>query len=572
MMLYTSKRYILTFFSIGRDSEKRSVYLTESLLSLKRATEMDTRSWQGFYQLALQQAIMGDMANAANAVQRAIKLRGDFIPSWHLLALIQSSRQFHALPKSLQIIQAGLAYHMNMVDNFDNEEILMNLTLDTEEGQEFFDRAEAFIKLRMSQAQLLEILEGSEAVLKVYPDLFDMYAKLSKKMNLPIVQAPPELMVPRKSSLHDSSVKSRPRSRTGSSSVHSNSSFFDDNESLDSHDSSAQQQEQPSRSASAVSATTTTATATATAAPLLKVDEGEEEEEEEEEDEYFMPDNHAKSRKKSKANLSQLMDDPLMSLGGGYNSKKKEKKEKKEKVRRSTFLSLKPSFRSNSGHSTKKGKSDPEPIVAAVPAENVKDNNNMEIGSTFTRQSSMKSASTSALLQQQQQQSSTYSSLLNKQESTSNLTTTVQQQQKNLEKNAYFNERQSRWQEILVSIWIMTSATYARSQRFEDAYKAIGEADQLTYGLNADVWNQLGLIIVLEGNSSNKKKSTATALGDYQDRAIEAFKRALSIDPEHVPTHISLSSLYLSIEQFELAEQLLERSTKGLGWNKTEAW
>lgn len=538
---------------VGRDSEKRSIYLTESLLSLKRATEMDTRSWQGFYQLALQQAVMGDMANAANSVQRAIKLRGDFIPSWHLLALIQSSRQFHALPKSLQIIQAGLAYHMNMVDNFDNEEILENLTLDTEEGQEFFDRAEAFIKLRMSQAKLLEVLEGPEAVLKVYPDLFDMYAKLSRKMNLPILviekvqSPPPELSLPRKSSLHDSttSVKSRPRSRTNSS-VHSNSSFFDDNESLDSgfalNDDTIQEQEQPR--------------STPVAPPLLKVDEDEEEEED------FMPDDHLKSRKKTKANLSQLMDDPLMSLGGTH--KKKEKKEKKEKVRRSTFLSLKPSFRSNSSNSTKKGKIDLD-----VPAiDDVKETE----GSSGTlsppaRRNSVKSASTSAL----QQQNSTYSSLLNKQESSANLSSTpLQQQQKNLEKNAYFNERQSRWQEILVSIWIMTSATYARSQRFEDAYKAIGEADQLTYGLNADVWNQIGLIILLEGHApSNKKKTTH---GDYQDRAIEAFKRALSIDPEHVPSHISLSSLYLSIGQFELAEQLLERSTKGLGWNKTEAW
>lgn len=555
---------------------------------------MDTRSWQGFYQLALQQAIMGDMANAANTVQRAIKLRGDFIPSWHLLALIQSSRQFHALPKSLQIIQAGLAYHMNMVDNFDNEEILENLTLDTEEGQEFFDRAEAFIKLRMSQAQLLEILEGPEAVLKVYPDLFDMYAKLSKKMNLPIlvvekVQAPPPelmLMVPRRSSLHDSSIKSRPRSRTGSSSVHSNSSFFDDNESLDSsgaaHDdagsqppydysynnnnNSSAQEQQPSRSASANGA----AAAAAAASPLLKVIEDEEEEE----DEDFMPDDHAKSRKKPKANLSQLMDDPLMSLGGSY--KKKERKEKKEKVRRSTFLSLKPSFRSNSGNSTKKGKTDSESSPENVVKETeVNHAAGSTPSSTFTRQNSSKSASTGALLQQQQQ-SSTYSSLLNKQESSSNLTTTVQQQQqqqqKNLEKNAYFLERQSRWQDILVSIWIMTSATYARSQRFEDAYKAIAEADQLTYGLNADVWNQIGLIIVLEGNASSSNNKKKSALGDYQERAIEAFKRALSIDPEHVPTHISLSSLYMSIEQFELAEQLLERATKGLGWNKTEAW
>lgn len=121
----------------------------------------------------------------------------------------------------------------------------------------------------------------------------------------------------------------------------------------------------------------------------------------------------------------------------------------------------------------------------------------------------------------------------------------------------FFKQYQLRWQDLLVQIWIMTSATYSRAQRYEESYKAILEADQLTFGLDANVWNQIGKNSLHQGN---------------QDRALDAFKRALSIDPEHIATHISLSSVYLSMHQFELAEQLLERSTKGLGWNKTESW
>lgn len=106
-------------------------------------------------------------------------------------------------------------------------------------------------------------------------------------------------------------------------------------------------------------------------------------------------------------------------------------------------------------------------------------------------------------------------------------------------------------------MWVMTSATYAIAKRFEEAHKAIMEADLLTCSLNAHVWHQIGKNSLHEGN---------------RDRAIDAFKRALSIDPEHIATHISLSSVYLSMRQFELVEQLLERSTKGLGWNETESW
>lgn len=111
----------------------------------------------------------------------------------------------------------------------------------------------------------------------------------------------------------------------------------------------------------------------------------------------------------------------------------------------------------------------------------------------------------------------------------------------------------------------MASATYTRAQRFDEAFKAIAEADQLTHGLDADVWHQIGTIAATASTSS---KNSA----QQQDRALDAFKRALSIDPHHVATHTALASMYVGLEQFELAEQLLEKTTKGLGWNQTEAW
>lgn len=128
-----------------------------------------------------------------------------------------------------------------------------------------------------------------------------------------------------------------------------------------------------------------------------------------------------------------------------------------------------------------------------------------------------------------------------------------------IETNEALKQYKKRWQDILVKLWIMTSASYASTQRMEEAHQALLEADGLTFGLSADVWHRLGKNNLHEGNGDMKV-------------ALDAFKRALSIDPEHIATHISLSSVYLNMHQFELAEQLLERSTKGLGWNETESW
>jgi thioredoxin-like negative regulator of GroEL len=101
--------------------------------------------------------------------------------------------------------------------------------------------------------------------------------------------------------------------------------------------------------------------------------------------------------------------------------------------------------------------------------------------------------------------------------------------------------------------------------------EAITEADTLSFSHHADVWYQIGSNLLLEA-SMLKKQKRHQAYEDYVERALDAFKRALSIDSEHVDTHVALAICYIDLNQFELAEQLLERSTKGLGWNRTEAW
>lgn len=342
--------------------------MAESVASLKRASELDSRSWQTFYELGLQQALMGDMVSAASSAKRSIKLRGDFIPSWHLLSLIQSSRQFHALPKSLQLIQAALGYHMNMIENFDNEEDPdLILTLDTEEGQEFYDRAEAYIKIRMSQLCFLEMLEGAEAAIKAYPDLFDMYAKLSQKMSLAVsvadmAEKPTHSRKPSASSHSQrqdgsNSVRSRANSRTNISSVHSFNSLFDNNEdkeSLNSSNFALPSPQQPlhddevSLDDDMNSSKLHEDSDFMRSSTLLKVEEEEDPAEPYMEEEVIVEEKKSGRKHRKSINLSrQFMDDPLLSFPVA-NKPKKDKKEKREPKPPKKLLSTKSLFRSSS--------------------------------------------------------------------------------------------------------------------------------------------------------------------------------------------------------------------------------
>ncbi|CAO0800602.1 unnamed protein product [Mucor circinelloides] len=529
------------------------------------------------------------MVSAASSAKRSIKLRGDFIPSWHLLSLIQSSRQFHALPKSLQLMQAALGYHMNMIENFDNEEDPdLVLTLDTEEGQEFFDRAEAYMKLRMSQLYFLEIIEGPEAAIKAYPDLFSMYAKLSQKMNLAvsIADIAEKPTHSRKASMSNhsqrqdggNSVRSRANSRTNISSVHSFNSLFDNNEdreSLNSSNFALPSPQQPlnddelSLDDDHNSSNLHEDSDFMRSSTLLKVEEEEEDPIEPlmEEEQVIVEEKKGGRRHRKSINLSRQFDDPLLSFPIA-NKPKKEKKEKREPKPPKKLLSTKSLFRSSSPMASSK-----TPSLDSTPSDNRKGASDDATKlsetaySSFTSNNSSSVKGTSIKPSLSNQNSSSYFSTLQEHLSTANQESSLQLPVKStpVTKDAYFTRREKQWQWILIKIWIMASATYTQTQRFEEAFKAISEADQLTCGLDADVWHQIGTIAATVSNSSKKG-------AQQQERSLDAFKRALSINPHHVAAHTALASMYIALGQFELAEQLLEKTTKGLGWNQTEAW
>ncbi|KAI0755686.1 hypothetical protein C8Q74DRAFT_319092 [Fomes fomentarius] len=125
---------------------------------------------------------------------------------------------------------------------------------------------------------------------------------------------------------------------------------------------------------------------------------------------------------------------------------------------------------------------------------------------------------------------------------------------------------------LLSNLWLMSSATFRRLGKIEQARGAIQEAEVRDES-NPAVWVQLGLYHL--------------ALDD-DHRALECFQKALFISPNDVSATIHLCRVYLAVaqsrgkkkEDLELADRdnvdlavgLLSELTKGAGWDVPEAW
>ncbi|KAJ7764907.1 hypothetical protein B0H16DRAFT_1526168 [Mycena metata] len=112
-------------------------------------------------------------------------------------------------------------------------------------------------------------------------------------------------------------------------------------------------------------------------------------------------------------------------------------------------------------------------------------------------------------------------------------------------------------------LWLMSAATFRRLGKIEQAKGAIQEAEVKDEG-NPAVWVQLGLYYV--------------ALGHTQ-HAIDAFQKALFINPDDVPASVHMCRLYLTPgddpidpNNIDLVAGMLAHLTRGPGWNVPEAW
>ncbi|KAI8995256.1 hypothetical protein BD414DRAFT_506072 [Trametes punicea] len=134
------------------------------------------------------------------------------------------------------------------------------------------------------------------------------------------------------------------------------------------------------------------------------------------------------------------------------------------------------------------------------------------------------------------------------------------------------NVRLVKTRRLLSNLWLMSSATFRRLGKIEQARGAIQEAEVRDES-NPAVWVQLGLYYM--------------AL-DEDHKALEAFQKALFIAPNDVSATIHLCRVHLAAVQdhgkpgagldpsdrdnVDLAVGLLSALTKGAGWDVPEAW
>ncbi|KAJ6524440.1 hypothetical protein DFH09DRAFT_1372181 [Mycena vulgaris] len=132
-----------------------------------------------------------------------------------------------------------------------------------------------------------------------------------------------------------------------------------------------------------------------------------------------------------------------------------------------------------------------------------------------------------------------------------------------------WNQRTARETRLESDLWLMSAATFRRLGKIEQAKAAIQEAEVKDEG-NPAVWVQLGLYYV--------------ALGHTQ-HAIDAFQKALFINPDDVAASVHMCRLYLTPEgssrtaedeidpnNVDLAAGMLAHLTRGPGWDVPEAW
>ncbi|KAG6885786.1 hypothetical protein C0993_009891 [Termitomyces sp. T159_Od127] len=123
---------------------------------------------------------------------------------------------------------------------------------------------------------------------------------------------------------------------------------------------------------------------------------------------------------------------------------------------------------------------------------------------------------------------------------------------------------------LIADLWLMSAATFRRLGKIEQAKGAIQEAEVKDEG-NPRVWVQLGLYYIAHGQ---------------QEHAIDAYQKALFINPDDVSASVHLARLFLarheaqadissetnSSNDVDLAAGLLSHLTRGNGWHVPEAW
>ncbi|KAI9258783.1 hypothetical protein BDA99DRAFT_514132 [Phascolomyces articulosus] len=537
------------YASQTHNPENRAIYHGEALASLRRASDYDINSWKVHYEIALQQAQMKDIIPAIASIGKSLQLKPDHIPSWHLLSLLNSCNQFKQVPQALQTIQAGLqecgSGTINVPTNITFGMPVLSWNIDEKHSRSYHDKCEAYLRLRITQLELLEELDGPDAALRGYGELFSMYTLLAQSLGMSeaqvAVQANESLR--RIASINVKDLDSKRKTSSPGSPGSPPPAIVEEPSSPRSTRSSRSKSLDGVRRLSVSSSKRSAVDVSKNQPPPLPTVED-------------LPKNElidgTKGRRKSTETLRST----------------------KDKSRKKSIVDIGKRLGSTTTPTTNGHAQPPaHPAVNGLRRDSSQNSRlSIKRGSTaeeLRRDSAASEIIAPTALTPQfslaSMRSNSFSgSTLSLASNTSTAVSTTTQNASN-NASAFVRNQRERWHQLLVKLWLMSTNTFIKSGRFEEASKAIVEAEQLGL-MDAVVWHQLGQLCIQTYKKEEPDNKELLEIG------LDAYKKALMLEPDHIQTHVDLASAYMDMNEWELAEGLLERATKGSGWDRPQAW
>ncbi|KAJ3296469.1 hypothetical protein HK104_001562 [Borealophlyctis nickersoniae] len=174
-----------------RDSQERRQLQERAAECLRESVRLNESCWQAWYQLAMQYAELGEIADAIAAVNKSLQLKSNHIPSWNLLALLVSSRK--ELDQALKVCDMGWKECIGTVVRARQPTVIVPFAIVPEEGSRAptppelegftWDLVESgdkedLMNLKLTQLTIETTKFGPKAGLETLQFLFVLYRKL----------------------------------------------------------------------------------------------------------------------------------------------------------------------------------------------------------------------------------------------------------------------------------------------------------------------------------------------------------------------------------------------------------
>ncbi|KAI7906711.1 uncharacterized protein BX663DRAFT_548869 [Cokeromyces recurvatus] len=544
--------YTLLAIQSDEGLTKRTGYHQRANDFFQRAIALNVGTdWKSYYGLGFLQTMTHHVHDAIVSIQRSIEINPHFIASWHLLALLYSCKTIDHLEKAKEVIEAGLlllSQQQQQGSNDDNNTGFHLSTLSSYQVNDAFDRAENYLLMNMTRLALIESGEGAEAAMKHYENLFSIYTLLSKQLGIDLNG---DLKTQENNQKDDDDIDigveiKKTRKKSSSFSLIRRSSFTSIANSITSHK-SYRLLGRPRSSSVEVNHSSHIESV-----DMMLVSEKD--------STKRKSSYHRDSRKQYHSMRHDLT--PRRSYSASTSGKKRG--ENKEGVtiigRIGTANSSLPPLPSHDSLFT----------FLISPSYSKGSSNNIS-----GRQSNSSSLSSLFLRSYQERKAMTADIRRG-----TPLVSSCFQHSPGTE-----IRRRARWRHLLATLWLMSARTFIRVGLLEEANKALGEAEEVALD-DPNVWYQLGQlnlqvydIFAKEDLSASSKRITdrrchhhhhhQSMMQEVKQIALDAFEKALMLDPNHVPSQVVQARQQWSLA---IADLMMEQLTARLGWNSSEAW